>query len=183
MLARAGAGGGGAGGEARAGGLLPPHLLREILLNASIVLLVGGFLIGWATGEPGKALVQPLFYDAFNGLLCLFLLDMGLVAARQIRGVRALRPGMLAFGFGMPLAGAAVGLAAAALLGLGLGGATLLTVLCASASYIAVPAAMRLALPEANPAVYVTLSLVITFPFNVVAGIPLYFATASALGF
>ncbi|ACI98664.1 sodium-dependent bicarbonate transport family permease [Rhodospirillum centenum] len=170
-------------GAARKDAFLSQELLREILLNASVVVLVGGFLIGWATGERGMLMVKPFVADIFNGVLCLFLLDMGLVAARQLRSVKALSAPLLAFGLYMPLLGAAAGLGTAWLLGLSLGGATLLAVLTASASYIAVPAAMRLALPQANPAVYVTLSLVITFPFNVVVGIPLYFAAARALGF
>lgn len=172
-----------AGPTRKKGAFLSPELLREILLNASVVVLVGGFLIGWATGERGMLMVKPFVADIFNGVLCLFLLDMGLVAARQLRSVKALSAPLLAFGLYMPLLGAAAGLGTAWLLGLSLGGATLLAVLAASASYIAVPAAMRLALPQANPAVYVTLSLVITFPFNVVVGIPLYFAAARALGF
>lgn len=162
---------------------LSRHLMREIFLNASIVLLVGGFLIGLATGGRGMTLIKPFVVDLFNGVLCLFLLDMGLVAARQARrSGRALRPSVILFGLAMPLVGAAAGLASATLLGLGLGGTLLLAVLAASASYIAVPAAMRLALPEANPAVYVTLALVITFPFNIVFGIPLYYWAARLIG-
>jgi hypothetical protein len=107
-------------------------------------------------------------------VLCLFLLDMGLLAARQASALRLLKPPVLAFGLVMPLIGATIGLGTAGLIGLSLGGTILLMVLAASASYIAVPAAMRMALPEANPAVYVTLSLAVTFPFNVVVGIPLY---------
>ncbi len=162
---------------------LSSELLREILVNASVVVLVGGFVIGWATGDRGAAMVKPFIQDPFNGVLCLFLLDMGLLAARQMRSAGILTPRAFGFGVAMPLIGAGFGLGFAALLGLSLGGATLLAVLAASASYIAVPAAMRLALPEANPAVYVTLSLVITFPFNVVFGIPIYFGTARLLGF
>jgi len=163
--------------------MMSKQLVHEILLNASVVVLVGSFVIGWITGEKGATQLKPFVYDIFNGVLCLFLLDMGLVAARQLRSVKALSAGALAFGLYMPLVGAAAGLLAGSVLGLSLGGATLLAVLSASASYIAVPAAMRLALPQANPAVYVTLSLVITFPFNVVLGIPLYFALAGMLGF
>jgi hypothetical protein len=170
----------------RAGGGGSPFsgdLVREILLNASVVLLVGGFLIGWATGERGLAAVSPLVVDLFNGLLCFFLLDMGLLVARQLRGLGRIDKRMLAFGLYMPPIGAALGMAVAAVLGLSLGGAVLLAVLAASASYIAVPAAMRLALPEANPALYVTLSLGVTFPLNVIVGIPVYYAAARAAGF
>jgi len=158
---------------------LDPEVLREVLVNGSVVLLVGGFLIGWITGARGMSMIGPFVKDPFNGLLCLFLLDMGLLAARQSAALKLLRPPVLAFGLLMPLVGAGLGLGVAMLLGLGLGGITLLMVLAASASYIAVPAAMRMALPEANPAVYVTLSLAVTFPFNVVVGIPAYFWLAS----
>jgi len=164
-------------------GGISPELLREIFLNGSVVLLVGGFLIGWATGDRGMTMIHPFVKEMFNGALCLFLLDMGLLAARQLRGVSDLRMPVFLFGLYMPPIGGAIGLAVAAVLGLSLGGATLLAVLAASASYIAVPAAMRLALPEANPAIYVTVSLAVTFPFNVVVGIPVYFGLAEVLGF
>ncbi len=157
------------------------EVLREIFLNGSVVVLVGAFLIGWATGERGLETVKPFVVEPFLGVLCLFLLDMGLVAARQMRSATALGPRVILFAIYMPLIGAALGLGAAALVGLSLGGALLLTVLTASASYIAVPAAMRIALPDANPAVYLTLSLAVTFPFNVLIGIPLYFALANLL--
>ena len=153
---------------------MDPEGLREVLVNGSVVLLVGGFLIGWITGARGTTMIGPFVKEPFNGLLCLFLLDMGLLAARQSAALKLLRPPVLAFGLLMPLVGAGLGLGVASLLGLGLGGTTLVMVLAASASYIAVPAAMRMALPEANPAVYVTLSLAVTFPFNVLLGIPLY---------
>lgn len=157
------------------------HLWREVLVNGSIVLLVGGFVIGWMVGAPGYAKVKPFMGDLFNGLLCLFLLDMGLVAMRQLRAAPVLSPATLAFAIVQPLIGAAIGLAAGSALGLSTGGVALFATLCASASYIAVPAAMRLALPKANPALYVTLSLGVTFPFNVAFGIPFYAALAVAL--
>ncbi len=157
------------------------ELFREIMLNGSIVVLVGAFAIGWATGERGLEAVKPFVVEPFLGVLCLFLLDMGLVAARQLRSATALGPKVILFGIYMPLIGAGLGLLASLLVGLSLGGTLLLTVLTASASYIAVPAAMRIALPSANAAVYLTLSLAVTFPFNVLIGIPLYYAIASAL--
>lgn len=157
------------------------HVMREVLLNASVVLLIGGFVIGWLSGPVAMSKVKPLMVDLFNGLLCLFLLDMGLIAVRQLRSVSDLRPMLMVFAIVMPLIGAACGLAAGLLVGLGAGGTALFATLCASASYIAVPAAMRLALPEARPSIYVTLSLGITFPFNVVFGIPLYYALAERL--
>lgn len=153
-------------------------LLREILANGSVVLLLGAFAIGWITGEPGEAAVKPLITDLFKGLLCLFLLEMGLVAARQLRAAGGMTFGLIAFGLIMPIIGATIGLGGARLVGLSAGGSALLATLCASASYIAVPAAMRLALPQAKPALYLTLSLGITFPFNIAIGIPLYIAAA-----
>ena len=125
--------------------------------------------------------VAPFLVAPFTGILCLFLLDMGLVAARQLSGSKVLAPGPLIFAIYMPLIGASLGLGAATLVGLGPGSVALLAVLAASASYIAVPAAMRIALPKANAAVYLTLSLAVTFPFNVLVGIPLYFAAAQWL--
>ncbi|MFN3937086.1 MAG: sodium-dependent bicarbonate transport family permease [Gemmobacter sp.] len=169
-----------------AGGAAPrpmdARLWHEILLNGSIVLLVGSFLIGLATGPQGLAEIDSFIVAPFKGVLCLFLLDMGLVAGRGLRGARGvLSPGLLAFGVLMPALGAAAGLATALVLGLSAGGTALLMVLAASASYIAVPAAMRVALPEANPAIYVTLSLGVTFPFNLTFGIPACVAVAVAL--
>jgi len=156
-------------------------LMREIMLNGSIVLLVGSFFIGWATGEEGLAEISSFIVSPFKGVLCLFLLDMGLVAGRGLRdGGGILRPGVLAFGVIMPLIGATFGLGAGVLLGLSTGGVMLMMVLSASASYIAVPAAMRVALPEANPSLYLTLSLGVTFPFNLTLGLPLYLAIAQA---
>lgn len=154
---------------------------REILLNGSIVLLVGGFAIGWITGEKGMATVAPFIDAPFKGVLCLFLLDMGLLAARRLRGARALSGTLIAFGFYMPLIGAGLGAIGAWMVGLGVGSIALAATLAASASYIAVPAALRLALPKADPAISITLSLAITFPFNVVLGIPLYHALAAWL--
>lgn len=154
-------------------------LIREIMLNGSIVLLVGAFFIGWATGEDGLAEISSFIVSPFKGVLCLFLLDMGLVAGRGLRqGGGILRPGVLLFGVLMPLIGASFGLGAGVLLAMSPGGVVLMMVLSASASYIAVPAAMRVALPEANPSLYLTLSLGVTFPFNLTLGIPLYMAVA-----
>jgi hypothetical protein len=157
-------------------------LLREILLNGSIVLLIGAFVIGWITGPEGRADIAPFIDAPFKGVLCLFLLDMGLVAGRGMRqSVHLLGPVLIGFGLVMPLIGAAMALPVAYLLGLSPGGAAILLTLSASASYIAVPAAMRVALPEANPSIYLTLSLGITFPFNLTLGIPIYLGIATAL--
>lgn len=152
---------------------------REVLLNGSIVLLIGAFAIGWITGKDGLAQIESFIVAPFKGVLCLFLLDMGLVAGRGLLSSRGiLTPKLAAFGVLMPLVGSALGLAAGFMLGLSPGGVTLLTVLCASASYIAAPAAMRVALPQANAALPLTLSLGVTFPFNLILGIPLYLAMA-----
>lgn len=155
-------------------------LYREILFNGSIVLLVGAFLIGVATGKEGLDMIAPFIVAPFQGVLCLFLLDMGLVAGRGLRDSRSdLGGGAILFGIVMPPIGAAIGLLAALVVGLSPGGAALLMTLAASASYIAVPAAMRVALPEARPSIYLTLSLGVTFPFNLTVGIPVYTALAA----
>jgi hypothetical protein len=157
-------------------------LWREILLNGSIVLLVGSFLIGLITGDGGMARIESFIVAPFQGVLCLFLLDMGLVAGRGLKGARGvLSAGAIGFGILMPLTGAALGLGMGLLLGLSPGGVALMMTLAGSASYIAVPAAMRVALPEANPSIYLTLSLGVTFPFNLTLGIPAYVAVATAL--
>jgi hypothetical protein len=156
-------------------------LYREILFNGSIVLLVGSFLIGVITGDKGLEKIAPFIVAPFQGVLCLFLLDMGLVAGRGLRDSRKdLGFGAVIFGIVMPLVGSLVGLFAALAIGLSTGGAALLMTLSASASYIAVPAAMRVALPEARPSIYLTLSLGVTFPFNLTIGIPLYAALAGS---
>ena len=157
-------------------------LMREILLNGSIVLLVGAFIIGAATGEKGLAEIAPFIVSPFKGVLCLFLLDMGLIAGRGLQQARGLiRFNLVAFGIAMPIIGAALGMGLGVVAGLELGGVVLMMVLAASASYIAVPAAMRVALPQANPAIYLTLSLGVTFPFNLTIGIPLYLAAAQLI--
>jgi uncharacterized protein len=150
-------------------------LWREVALNSSVVMLIGSFLIGWISGEAGMKPVAPFLVDLFRGVLCLFILDMGLIAGRGLRqGFRSLRVPVIAFGIYMPLISAALATLLAMSLGLSPGGTALFITLSASASYIAVPAAMRLALPEAQPSIYLTLSLAITFPFNLTIGIPLY---------
>ncbi|MEM6384671.1 MAG: sodium-dependent bicarbonate transport family permease [Pseudomonadota bacterium] len=171
---------------ARAGGkssgTIDADLYREILLNGSIVLLVGSFLIGAITGEEGLATIAPFIVAPFQGVLCLFLLDMGLVAGRGLRESRGeLGLGPVGFAVAMPLISSATGFVGAILAGLSPGGAALLMTLAASASYIAVPAAMRVALPEARPSIYLTLSLGVTFPFNLTVGIPLYTAISTAV--
>lgn len=158
------------------------ELIREILLNGSIVLLVGSFFIGLLTGADGLEAISSFIVAPFTGVLCLFLLDMGLVAGRGLRDARGvLNIGAVTFGVLMPVVGSLFGLGAALLVGVSPGGVALMMTLAASASYIAVPAAMRVALPEANPSVYLTLSLGVTFPFNLTIGIPLYVAISQAV--
>lgn len=158
------------------------RLWHDILLNGSIVLLIGAFAIGLITGNDGMQKIEAFIVAPWQGVLCLFLLDMGLVAGRGMRGGGArLTLGTLAFGVIMPPIGAALGLALSLVLGIGLGGTVLMMTLAASASYIAVPAAMRMALPKADPALPLTLSLGVTFPFNLALGIPAYLAIATQI--
>ncbi|TGY88532.1 sodium-dependent bicarbonate transport family permease [Marinicauda algicola] len=154
------------------------ELVREVALNGSVVLLLGSFLIGMLSGQSGMAKLEPFVVDLFQGVLALFLLDMGLVAARRLSGAKKLGAGGIAFGLIMPPIGASLALATAWLIGMSAADAAALMILAGSASYIAVPAAMRIALPQADPSVYLTLSLAITFPFNLTLGIPLYAAVA-----
>lgn len=155
--------------------------LRELVTGKSSVLLLGGLAIGWLGGQDGYSQVAPLFEAPFRGVLTLFLLDVGLVVGRRLGDLR--RSGAFVSGFAvvMPLVHGAIGVALGAVTGLGVGGATGLGTLAASASYIAAPAAVRVALPEASPALYLTPPLAITFPVNIVVGIPLYHALAVRL--
>lgn len=159
------------------------EVLREAFLNGSVLLLIGSLVTGVLTGGDGWTKVH-LFVekDLFYGALMFFLLDMGLVAARRIQDLR--KTGMFLIGFAilMPVANALLGILLAKAIGMGEGNALLFAVLCASASYIAVPAAMRMTVPEANPSLYVSMALAITFPFNIIVGIPLYLQTIKLLG-
>lgn len=156
-------------------------LWREIFTNGAILLLVGAFFIGWITGTPGMDQMEGFLVIPFEGILALFLLDMGLLVSRELHHLKDFTVNLALFGIYMPLIGAVIGLLTSALIGLDVGTGTLFTVLCASASYIAVPAAMRLALPQAKAPIYVPMSLAITFPFNIVLGIPIYYALAEWL--
>jgi uncharacterized protein len=157
------------------------HLLRDALANGSVLLLCGSLLIGVASGERGERALAPFTDGIFRGMLCLFLLDMGIVSARRLRTIGTLGWFPLAFALLAPLGNAALAIGIAYGIGLGRGDALLFTVLGASASYIAVPAAMRLAVPEANPGLYVTMALAITFPFNIVVGLPTYLGVIDRL--
>jgi hypothetical protein len=150
------------------------EIAHEVLLGRSVLLLLGGLAIGWAAGAEGLEPVAPLFFDLFKGILAVFLLEMGLIAADHLGGFRRHGLFMSAFALLIPPAFAMIGLGFAALMELSVGGAILLATLAASASYIAAPAAMRSAVPEANPALSLTAALAITFPFNILVGIPLY---------
>lgn len=150
------------------------RLGHEAFFGKGVVLLLGGMAIGWSAGPVGLAPIKPLFFDLFKGALAIFLLEMGLIVARQAVELR--RQGLFLVGFGvlMPVVSAALGIGCGVALGLSPGGVTLLATLAASASYIAVPATMRLAVPEANPALSLAAVLGVTFPFNILAGIPFY---------
>ena len=157
-------------------------ILKEVFVGAAMVMLLGSFLVGLVSGNAGMAKLELFVGQLFQGALCFFLLDIGLIAARRLmEGGRKLSPGVIGFALGFPLLSAAVALGLARLAGLDAGNAALLTILAGSASYIAVPAAMRLAAPEADTGVFVTASLAITFPFNLTVGIALYTAAAAWL--
>ncbi|MEO0328022.1 MAG: sodium-dependent bicarbonate transport family permease [Pseudomonadota bacterium] len=155
------------------------ELLRETLLNGSVVLLTGSFIIGMIIGKDGFASIAPVFESAFRGILCLFLLDMGLIAARRLQQARSLTPRLVFLAILFPIINGFIGVLIGTLVGLDVGSTTALAILAASASYIAVPAAMRLALPKADSGLYLAMSLAITFPFNVLFGINIYTQLAS----
>jgi hypothetical protein len=157
-------------------------VLHEVLLGKAVVLLLGGIVIGWAAGPQALAPLDPVFVGMFKGVLALFLLELGLVAGGRVQDLRRAGPRLLAFGLLAPpllaVAGGAVGVA----LGLSTAGIATLATLTASASYIAAPTAMRIAVPQANPSLSIGVALGVTFPFNVLIGIPIYVAAARALG-
>lgn len=158
------------------------EMMKEVFLNASVVLLLGSFAIGIVAGPSGFAEVSPFFEAGFKGVLCIFLLDMGLIAARRIMDSRAITWRLTIIAIALPVFNGALGVLAGTGIGLDVGSAAAFGVLCASASYIAVPAAMRLALPQADPGIYLTMSLSITFPFNILINIGLLTALAKFLG-
>ncbi|MDT8999495.1 sodium-dependent bicarbonate transport family permease [Paucibacter sp. APW11] len=176
----------GAGGSATLGGGAPHHslapVLREAFTDGGTLLLLGALAIGLLTGSSGAAAMKPFTGDLFKGLLAFFLLDMGLLTARQLGGLRSQPLSLFAYALIAPLLHALLALTLARLAGVKQADGTLLAVLAASASYIAVPAVLRHAMPEAKASVYVGLSLGVTFPFNLIVGIPLYRAMAEAFG-
>lgn len=155
--------------------------LHEVLVGRSVMLLVGGLLIGLAVGPAGFAPVEPFFVGGFQGALVLFLLEMGIVAARRLRDLREVGVFLIAFGILLPIFHGLLAVWLGGMAGLSVGGSAVLGAMVSSASYIAAPAAVRIALPEANPTFYLTAALGITFPFNVIVGIPLYYTAAAWL--
>jgi hypothetical protein len=162
-----------------------PHgvgkILHESFTDGAQLLLLGAMAVGLLTGESGQKAMQPFSTDLFKGMLAFFLLDMGLVASRNFGALKGRSSWLLAYALGAPLVHATLAFALAAVAGLSVGNATLLMVLAASASYIAVPAVVREAIPEANPSLYFGMSLGLTFPFNILIGIPLYAWVAQRL--
>jgi hypothetical protein len=153
-------------------------VLREMLFGQSIVCLMGGLVIGWVTGKPGLDEVAGFFVTPFKGALVLFLLELGMVAAKRLRDLRAAGPFLVGFGLvAAPVFGIA-GVFAGQLTGLSPAGAAVMGAMAGSASYIAAPAAVRAGLPDANPAYYLPLALGVVFPFNLTVGIPLYYELA-----
>jgi hypothetical protein len=164
-----------------AGGIRLAELFLSVIRGRGILLLVGGMVIGALSTEAQWKQIQPFFEGLFRGMLMLFLLEMGMTAARQIRAFREVGPFMIAFGIAMPIVNGVVGVSLGHWAGLSVGGAFVLGAICASASFIDAPAACRASLPEANPGIYLTSSLGITLPFNLIAGLPLYYRYAQWL--
>lgn len=154
-------------------------ILHESFTDGAQLLLLGAMVVGLLTGEAGQTAMQPFSGDLFKGMLAFFLLDMGLMTARNLPQFKSISPALILYAVLGPLLHASIALGLALLLNLSPGNATLLMVLAASASYIAVPAVLRYAVPEANPSLYFGLSLGLTFPFNLIIGIPLYAKAAA----
>lgn len=152
-------------------------ILREACFNGSVFLIVGSLIIGVLSTETHASGLKIFTNDLFKGVLAFFLLDMGLIAGRRLGALKGAGVRLIAFSIGVPIINAMVAIFLADMMSLSVGDALLFTVLCASASYIAVPAAMRLSIPQANASLYITMSLAVTFPFNIVIGLPLYLAT------
>lgn len=155
-----------------------PKIGREIFTNGAILLLTGSFIIGWLSGDRGMQKMHGFMVEPFQGILAFFLMEMGLVVSRQMTHLKEFNLRLVLFGIYMPLIGCIIGLILSYIIGLDVGSATLFIVLIASASYIAVSAAMRIALPKAKAGIYIPMTLAITFPFNIAIGIPLYFYLA-----
>lgn len=156
-------------------------IIKEAVFGKSIFLLLGGIVIGMISNENGIQAIKPLFGDLFYGLLCIFLLHMGMVSCQNLRRLEGFHPLRFSFAFVFPVIGGTLGVFVGKMLGMSLGGATLLGVLTASASYIAAPAAISQAIPSANPGLYLSASIGFTLPFNLIVGIPTYFWMANVL--
>ncbi len=161
--------------------IFTPVFVQEVFFGGTLLLLLGSFGIGWITGERGMEAMIGFVKVPFTGVLCFFLLEMGILTGKRLEDLKNAGLPLVFFGIIMPLIGAALGITTGAIIGLSQGGTMLLAVLCASASYIVVPAALRHALPEANPALSMPLALGVTFPFNIFIGIPLYFYVTKTL--
>lgn len=157
------------------------EVLREAFLNGSVFLLLGSLVVGMITSEKGWERLDVFTGEIFYGMLTFFLLDMGLVAARRIDDLRKSGSFVISFSIFMPVFNAVIGICIAKLIGMSVGNALLFAVLLASASYIAVPAAMRMTVPEANPSLYISMALALTFPFNIIIGIPVYLAVINRM--
>ncbi len=172
-----------AGAEEQNNSVLPMgKVLHEAFTDGAQLLLLGSMLIGYLVGTEGATVMKPFTNDIFRGMLALFLLDMGLMVGRRLPEMRKAGVFLVAFGLIMPTVNATVAIFLAKLFGLSVGDTFMLAVLSASASYIVVPAVVRYAIPEANPSLYLTMALAVTFPFNLVIGIPLYFEIINYLG-
>jgi len=163
------------------GGQTLGQLAGETLRGRGILLLSGGMVIGLLAGDRGWAQIAPFYEQLFRGILMLFLLEMGMTAARQVRDFASVGRFMTLFAVAAPLVWGSVGVAMGTLVGLSVGGAFVLGAVCASASYIDAPAACSAALPQASPGIYLTASLGVTFPFNLLVGLPLYYQLAVLL--
>lgn len=166
-------------GEKDGPGFPVGKILKEAFTDGTHMVLLGSMVIGFIVGQDGLAPVKPFVVDIFKGMLALFMLEMGTTVARRLPEIRKVGLFLAAFALTMPVVNGAIGILLAYLIGMAPGNAFIFAVLCASASYIAVPAVCRYAIPEANPSLYFTMSLAMTFPFNLVVGIPLYFEMVS----
>jgi hypothetical protein len=156
--------------------------MKEVLLGKTVLLLIGGLLIGFITSAEGYEKVSPFFVQLLSGLLVLFLLHLGFMAGANFSEIKKVGAPLAIFGILFPILSGAIGVSAGTLIGLSVGGSTMLGVLCASASYIAAPAAVSVALPTASPTIALMSSIGITFPFNLILGIPIYFRFAELIG-
>jgi hypothetical protein len=158
------------------------HTLREVLLGKTVLLLIGGLAIGFITSKQGYEKVSPFFVDLLSGFLVLFLIHLGYLAGSSFAEIKSVGRPLVVFAILFPIFSGAIGVGAGSLIGLSVGGATMLGVLCASASYIAAPAAVSVALPQASKTIALMSSIGITFPFNLILGIPIYYRFAELLG-